>query len=258
MTRTNTQQEEPTHQKAAKWIYTGIWQVLVRIFKVPHEPPTLPVGNDGFLKAFKPSRQYLRYIKMWFWLGLTILDLGIIILWLVVLAAEPIAAVVLSPLFLLVLILPNILSYIGIHLRFDTTWYVMNSRSMRIRRGIMDIRETTITYENIQNLKVTQNPVQRLFGISNLIVETAGGSAPKPGEGDQSSNSGIIEGIRNAQELRDLILPRLRNSDSAGLGDEEVGPPQTQAPGWTAQHIAALKEIRTEIEILNQSKENGL
>ena len=64
---------------------------------------------------------------------------------------------------------------IAIHLRYDTTWYVLSDRSMRIRCGILNIYETTITYENIQNVSIHQGPLQRYDGFSDVHVETAGG-----------------------------------------------------------------------------------
>ena len=63
----------------------------------------------------------------------------------------------------------------AMHLRYDTTWYVLTNRSLRIRRGIWMIHETTITYENVQNVSVNQGPLQRIFGIADVLVQTAGG-----------------------------------------------------------------------------------
>ena len=81
----------------------------------------------------------------------------------------------------------------ALHLRFDTTWYVMTERSLRIRRGIWVIREMTITFENVQNVKVQQGPLQRFFGISSLVVETAGGGSAEPGKG-HAANQAIVVG----------------------------------------------------------------
>jgi uncharacterized membrane protein YdbT with pleckstrin-like domain len=78
-----------------------------------------------------------------------------------------------------VLIAPDVIAYVGLHLRYDTTWYVFTDRSLRIRRGIWVIHETTITFENVQNVAVAQGPVQRYFGIADVIVQTAGGGASK-------------------------------------------------------------------------------
>jgi len=53
-----------------------------------------------------------------------------------------------------------------------------------------------------------------------------------------------MEGIDNPQEIRELIMERVRNTRSAGLGDEET--PKSTA-GWTARQRELLREIRDEI-----------
>lgn len=77
--------------------------------------------------------------------------------------------VLIAPLLRAFIILPDVVAYVAIHLRFDTTWYVMTERSLRIRRGIWVLHETTITFENVQNVVVNQGPVQRFFGIANVV-----------------------------------------------------------------------------------------
>jgi uncharacterized membrane protein YdbT with pleckstrin-like domain len=146
------------------------------------------------------------------------------------------------------MILPDIVAYIAIHLRYDTTWYVLSDRSMRIRRGIWKIHETTITYDNIQNVSIRQGPVQRYFGISNVLVETAGGGTTTS-EGQSSTvagHSGLLEGISNAEEVRDLVLAKWQESRTSGLGDE-MGPGQTlsgaSASGFSSYHVDLLEGI---------------
>jgi uncharacterized membrane protein YdbT with pleckstrin-like domain len=156
---------------------------------------------------------------------------------------------------LILAIVPDIFVYIGLHLRYDTTWYVMTDRSLRIRRGIWSIEEVTITFENVQNISLRQGPLQRHFGIANLMVETAGGSAPQGKHGQTMSHRGVIEGIANAKELRDRIMLRLRESKTAGLGDEAHAHEHAGDAGtsWTAEHVAALREIRNEARLLAAS-----
>ena len=77
----------------------------------------------------------------------------------------------------MILVAPDVIAYVAIHLRYDTTWYVLTDRSLRIRRGIWIIHETTISFENVQNVEVRQGPLQRYFGIADVIVQTAGGGA---------------------------------------------------------------------------------
>jgi membrane protein YdbS with pleckstrin-like domain len=233
-------------ERAGRWIYRGIWGILVLWFKVPDRPPSLPVPPGATLDAFRPAEGYLRYLKLWFWLGLVLIDGLIFIGWIAISAASPGWGVILALPALALAILPDIVVYIAIHLQFDTTWYVMTGRSLRIRRGIWTIHETTITFENVQNVEVNQGPVQRLFGIADVRVDTAGGGGRPAGhEGQAAMNThrGLIEGVSNASQIRDLILSRLRRSRFAGLGDEHPAMPDSSRQ-WSAAHVAVLREIR--------------
>jgi uncharacterized membrane protein YdbT with pleckstrin-like domain len=238
--------------RASQWIYQGLWRVLVEWFRVPDEPPTLPVRASDRLESFKPAFAFLRYLKLWFWIGCLAIDIVLTIGYLAAAIALFIAglwwvALLLLPVALAIIIVPDIFAFIAVHLRYDTTWYVMTDRSLRIRRGIWTIHETTITFENVQNMKVQQGPVQRAFGISSLIVETAGGGGGESSkQGVTVANRGIIEGVADAQRLRDMILPRVRQSRSAGLGDEEDEVAAT-GRGWTSEHLAVLRDIRDEL-----------
>jgi membrane protein YdbS with pleckstrin-like domain len=230
-----------TLEKSTEWLYRGIWRVLVGWFKVPAEAPSLPVAPGEHLESFRPSNAFLSYLKFKFWIVLFLTDIALFIGWLSLTLAFPKVGFWLAPLALIVIVLPDIIAYVAIHLRYDTTWYVLTHRSLRIRRGIWVIQETTITFENIQNVSVNSGPVERWFGLANVVVDTAGGGSSKTshgGEKENNSHRGLIEGIENAGEIRNLILQRLRTSRSSGLGDEAA------THHWSAQHIAVLREIR--------------
>jgi uncharacterized membrane protein YdbT with pleckstrin-like domain len=144
--------------------------------------------------------------------------------------------------------------YIAIHLRYDSTWYLVSNRSMRIRRGIWLLHETTITYENIQNIKVTQGPLQRVFGIGNVLVETAGGGSGHTEAGGATlMHRGLIEGVDNANEIRDLVLSHLRKTRTTGMGDETLPSERDrQISTWSAEQLAILREIRSAATTLAQ------
>lgn len=232
--------------RASRWVYQGLWAVLVRWFRVPDRPPELPVMGGDRGESFRPAAGFLSYLKFKFWVGLTLFDGLVVIVWFVIAVASPLAGVLTAAPALALAVLPGILAYIAIHLRYDTTWYVMTSRSLRIRRGIWIIHETTITFENAQNVEVRQGPLQRLFGIADVLVRTAGGGGKQPagqhGAETMAEHHGLIEGISHAPEIRDLILARLRQSRAAGLGDEPHHVPV--GDGWSAEHLAVLREIR--------------
>lgn len=234
-------------EQASRWIYRGVWGVLVRWFRVPGQPPTLPVQPGETLEAFQPSDGFLRLLKLKFWILVVIIDVAIFVAWVAIFAASSTAGLILALPALVLAVLPDIVAYIAIHLQYDTTWYVMTGRSLRIRRGIWVIHETTITFENVQDLKIHQGPVERFFGISNLLVETAGGGAPAGAENQpaaMTAHRGLIQGVSDASRIRDLILARLRQTRTSGLGDEAEDADDTRPAAWSAEQLAVLREIR--------------
>jgi membrane protein YdbS with pleckstrin-like domain len=240
-------------EEAGRWVYQGVWAVLVRWFRVPADPPTLPPAGGQPPHTFRPAAGFLSYLKLQFWIVLAVMDLAILVGWLVIAVASPVAGGVLFLPALAIAVLPHLVFYLALHLRYDTTWYVMSQRSLRVRRGIWIIHETTITFENVQNIKITQGPIQRFFGIADVLVETAGGGGGqaaqqgKGGGGIGQGHRGLIEGVADAQRIRDLILSRLRETHTTGLGDEhELRPGRTGATHatWSPAHLALLREVR--------------
>lgn len=226
-------------EKAAAWVYRGIWGVLVDLLNVPPDPPNTPPGS-GEVRSLKPSPGFLRYLKFQFWVWLVLIDVVIIALWIAVLVTMPVVGLVIAPLAWGVAIIPDVFAYIAIHVRWDTTWYIITDRAVRIRRGVWIIRENTITFENVQNVEVRQGPLQRYFGIANVHVQTAGGGAVGPHGASTGGHHGLLEGVADAEALRQLILDRAGISRTAGLGDEHPTAPV----GMTAAHRRVLIEIR--------------
>jgi membrane protein YdbS with pleckstrin-like domain len=235
--------------RATQWIYRGVWGALVRWLRLPDHPPELPLAPGESATTFRPSEGFLRYLKFLFWLFLWIPDVALAALWVVILVNSRLwAAITALPLFLLAVV-PDVLAYIAIHVRYDTTWTVMTPRSLRIRRGVLSLNEATVTFENIQNVTVTQGPLQRWFGIADVTIQTAGGGGGGPKGQHAGGHLAMIEGVAHATEIRDQILEAQRRSRSAGLGDEAAQPPSASPSrtGLGDAHIAALREIRDEL-----------
>lgn len=237
--------------RASQWCYRGAWSIITKWMVVPEEPPRLQGADDRGIHSFRPAEGYLKYIKLYFWVWLVIIDIFLIAAWIVGLVISPLFGLLIAPLAWAIIILPDIVAYIAIHVRYDTTWYVLSDRSMRIRRGIWTIHETTITYENIQNVTIRQGPIERYFGISNILVETAGGGGTAGKEGvNLPGHFGLLEGIDNSVEVRDLIRSKWQSAKSAGLGDEKLtssafsGFLSPERSVGNANHIAVLQSIR--------------
>ena len=150
------------------------------------------------------------------------------------------------------------LTYVMVRLDYEMRWYIVTDRSLRIREGIASVREMTMTFANVQNLTIQQGPIQRLLGISDLRVRTAGGgSGDKDEEKDDkdagSMHVGYLRGVDNAREIRDTILARLRHVKGAGLGD----PDDETAPGGVARTVegdllSAAQELLGEARALRR------
>ena len=228
-------------ERTGAWLYQGLWGILTRWFRVPAEPPTLPVAAGETANSFQPSPGYLRWMKFQFWLGCGILAAVMLIVSLVITVASPLVGALLAPIAIGAALAIALVGYTAIHLKYDSTWYVLTDRSLRLRRGIWIIHETTITYENIQNVTVNQGPLQRYFGIADVVVQTAGGGSSQPQQGQVGGGAhcGLIEGITDAVRIRDLLVSRMRRSRTAGLGDEHH-----DHDGWSPQHVALLRQVR--------------
>ncbi len=156
-------------------------------------------------------------------------------------------------LLLAVLIFERLFRLAILRLDYEKRWYVVTDRSLRIREGVVSVREMTVTFANIQNISISQGPVQRLLRIADLQVDTAGGGgAANAGHASRSLHTAWFRGIDNANEVRELIQQRVRHLKDSGLGDhEELTAPAAAAA--SAAFLAALWEVHTETCALRQA-----
>lgn len=153
------------------------------------------------------------------------------------------------------------LTYAIVRLEFEQHWYIVTDRSLRIRTGILRIEESTMSFANVQQVEIQQGPVQRLLGLADVCVRSAGGGEGAPGgKGpgvEASLHMGVFEGVTNAEEIRNLILARLRAFRESGLGDPDelhAPVPRLTASGSlssaeaAAQALEAARELRSAIE----------
>lgn len=95
--------------------------------------------------------------------------------------------------------------------------YLLTDYSLRIRRGLWMHQQITLSLKNIQQVKYTQNLLQRLWGIGSLEVRTAGGgaSARKNKKNEDKSHTGELEGLLDPISLRELLNTTIKNASSA-------------------------------------------
>jgi len=141
--------------------------------------------------------------------------------------------------------------YFLLRLDYDMRYYLVTDRCLRIRHGALVIQESTFTFANVQNVTVHQGPIDRLLGIANLRIDTAGGGHATDKQNPFISHRGLLAGIDNAESVRDQILGLLKAYRDAGLGDhEDKSHPLGSSQALSAAAIERLREIRDEIRAL--------
>ncbi|XXF76031.1 PH domain-containing protein [Myxococcaceae bacterium GXIMD 01537] len=218
------------------------------LLKLRLEPPTLPEGTTA-VRTLKPSGAYLTYrylgvlaLSAYSLLvaaavgGALIVKLG----WTGVAIAAPVGLLVLGGVGLQLVV---------VRVDWELRDYLIGDRSLRLREGAFVQREVTLSYANVQNVEVTQGPLERLFGFKTLRVSTAGGRAPAPGKAGQGTvgHDARLVGLENAEEVRELVLQALRAYRGAGLGD----PDDARAP----TRSALLSEVREAARELREAAE---
>lgn len=251
--------------------------LLLRLLKVPPRPPA-PAGAPGSERVFRAAPGFLRYQLLRWGIGQAgaawVLFAGVLgVRFLPEIPVE----IWYGPLGFLddyawlelltvgIYLAQLAATLVGVVLDYRMRWYIVTDRSLRIREGIVRVREKTMSFANIQNLSQEQGPLQRLFGISDLQVRTAGGGESRQSEGREKGDSmheAYFRGVADAAEIRDLILGRLRRFRDAGLGDDphrEAAPAPESAHGTAAadELLAAARALVDEARRLGRTGATG-
>jgi membrane protein YdbS with pleckstrin-like domain len=111
------------------------------------------------------------------------------------------------------------------------------------KRGIITITRRHVPFRTITNISSKAGPLDRLFKIGSVHIETAGYSGP-----NQKGPEETLNGIVFYEEVRDFILKELRKfKEPYVTGTEVVIPredPVPRMPGLDDEMLITLREIR--------------
>jgi membrane protein YdbS with pleckstrin-like domain len=241
-------------------MYNSFRRFCERLLRIPPDPEP-PPGDEASTRQFRAAPNYYKYLLCIVLLRILLVLLVIVVSvalpvtivefqlakqhskWALVLWLIPVAAIILH-------LLLSAFSLAVVRLTFEKRWYLVTDRSLRVREGVISIREMTVNFANIQNISVSQGPLQRILGISDLRVDTAGGGGGSShGEqGSQNLHTAWFRGIENADDVRGIIQDRLRHLKDSGLGDHEELRQNSTSAG--PEFLAALRAIHAETTAL--------
>jgi membrane protein YdbS with pleckstrin-like domain len=190
--------------------------LFLPLLRLQVEPPHLPEGSN-LVRQLRPTEQWLayRYLGALFGLLNQFIAAGVGAVALV--ASQPRVGVWLAGLIALVELGVVGFTLVAIRVDYELRHYLVGDRSLRVAQGAWKREEVTLSYANIQNLEVTQGPIERLFGFKSLTISTAGSDTPTSG-GTQGHAAALV-GLADADQLRGLILDMLKGQRDSGLGD---------------------------------------
>jgi len=115
---------------------------------------------------------------------------------------------------ILIFIIIMIIAYIVARLTYRFYKYELTENEYRAERGIIWKRYISIPYERIQNVDIYRGILDRLLGLSDLQIHTAGYGAV--GRSSKLGSEGRLPGLskEDAELIRDELIKRARGAKS--------------------------------------------
>jgi membrane protein YdbS with pleckstrin-like domain len=224
-------------------------RLLLDLFKVP-EAPQPPDGSPDSIRVFRAGWNYYLWSMIVSGIGVLIAGIGVVSVSLPLVITVrrasqwgELAAVAALVLIWGAYIVTTAVVVISRRLDYGLRWYIVTDRSLRIRSGIFAISELTMTYSNVQEIRVTSGPLQLLLGIADVEVHAAGGGGQR--EQGHGGHVGRFRGVTHAKDIRELIVDRLRQYRDSGLGEATHIAPSPQV-----SDLAAAKSVLAEASAL--------
>jgi membrane protein YdbS with pleckstrin-like domain len=242
---------------------------LLHVLRVPAEPH-LPAGEPKSARVFRAAPNYWR-LKLFQWSVRQLVTLAGFIFFVSFVDAVPGNVVVndkgrqrriptAAPLAIVrgletfavvlwIVQLPVTLALI--RLDYELRWYVVTDRAARLREGVLTLTEMTFTLVNVQDIRIRQGPLQRLLGLADVEMRTAGGADTSAAHGSQGASLSRnlhlarFSGVDNAEAIRDLVLQRMKQARDAGLGDPDDQPAEVET-GDASELGKAARELIAE------------
>ena len=121
-----------------------------------------------------------------------------------------------------------IISFIVAKLTYRFYKYDLTENEYKAERGIIWKRYVSIPYERIQNVDIYRGVMDRVLGLSDLQIHTAGYGAAG---GRKRGSEGRLPGLdrQDAETIREELVKRARGIKQQ-TNPPQANPPQTNTP----------------------------
>ena len=112
--------------------------------------------------------------------------------------------------------------YVIARLAYRNWKYELSDKAVKIEKGIIMKKYISIPYNRIQNVDIYRTLLQRILGLSQLQIQTAGYSGGYSGgllRGRVASTEGNLPGLdpRLAEQIREELVRRIEGVGRQGL-----------------------------------------
>ena len=121
--------------------------------------------------------------------------------------------------------------------------YVIDSDAIRAKKGVFWRKRVAVPYAKITNIDMTQDPVERVFNLGTVHVQTAGAGGAQGGRAELK-----LVGVRDLDGLRDTIMERVRASVLAAPGDLKRNAGEESDSAVLKRMLEELTAIREALE----------
>ena len=126
---------------------------------------------------------------------------------------------------------------------FKSLEYAIEEEAVRGKKGVFWSRHVTVPYTKITNVDVSQGPVQRLYKIGTVHVQTAGAG------GQQGARAELlILGVKDLNEIKNAIMKRVVGHVAIGAMDTTETPPAMTDSNTMKSILEEVTSIRKLLE----------
>ncbi|RMD45597.1 hypothetical protein D6829_02010 [Candidatus Pacearchaeota archaeon] len=101
--------------------------------------------------------------------------------------------------------------------------YEITDNGVKIEKGIIWKKYTSIPYERVQNVEIKRGIIARMFGFSTVEIETAGqsgrGISDWFGRNREYQSEGHLAaiGVNDAEKIREFIMEKIKQTGNSGM-----------------------------------------